>query len=162
MQTLTKIGGYIWPECVIFDKNFFQKKKKQWGSKHRLSLIQFRLEYITLEYRTCWSSYFQWFGFGMVSYSKSYSYGPEHSTTKPLEIRTKWCHFVQISNSFRHNHAILFKTEHHWKTKYRVTIGIPNTIQMSEISLIDQCYSLTKWMIKGALKMSRIFHVLVD
>ena len=42
------------------------------------------------EYRTVWSSDFQWFGFGMVSYNNSYSYGPDHSKTKPLGIWTKW------------------------------------------------------------------------
>ena len=36
------------------------------------------------------SSDFQLFGFGMVGYSNSYSYGPDHSKTKPLEIRKKW------------------------------------------------------------------------
>ena len=44
----------------------------------------------TLEYRMFLSSDFQLFGFGMVGYNNSYSYGPDHSKTKPLEIRKKW------------------------------------------------------------------------
>ena len=38
----------------------------------------------TLGHRTFWSSDFQWFGFGMVNHSKSYSFGPDHSKTEPL------------------------------------------------------------------------------
>ena len=42
----------------------------------------------------------QWFDFGMVGHSNSYSYGPDHSKPEPLEIQTKWGHFVWISNCF--------------------------------------------------------------
>ena len=67
-------------------------------------------------------------GFGMVGYSNSY--GPDHSKTEPLEIRTKWCHFVQISNGFRQNgcHFIQNRTQLETRTALKnqadATIGI--------------------------------------
>ena len=35
----------------------------------------------------------------MVSHSKSYSYGPDHSKTKPLETLTKWRPFCSKGNT---------------------------------------------------------------
>ena len=66
----------------------------------------------TLEYRTFWSSHFQWFGFGMVGHSNSYSYG--------LDLKN-WT----IGNP-KKMATILFKTECHWETEQRVTIEIEN------------------------------------
>ena len=51
---------------------------------------QFYSEYQTLEYQTFWSMDFQRFSFEMVDDSNSFSYGPDHSETKPLKIWTKW------------------------------------------------------------------------
>ena len=45
-------------------------------------------------------------GFGMVGLSNSYSYGPDHSKTKQLEIGTKWQPFCAKWNSIRKPNAI--------------------------------------------------------
>ena len=90
------------------------------------------MEYQTFEVRISNCLVLEW----SVSYRNSYSCGPNHSKTKPLENRTKCGHFVLISNGFRQMATILFKMEqhwkieHHWKTKQKATIGILNTVDI--------------------------------
>ena len=77
------------------------------------------------ESQSFWSSDFQLFGFGLVGFSNSYSYGPDHPKTEPLEIRTKCLFWFPMI--FDKMAAILFKMEqHHCKTKQRATIWKPN------------------------------------
>ena len=63
----------------------------------------------------------------MVSYSNSYCYGPDH--WKSEKMATILFQFPMVLDKMA---AILFntehcwKTKHHWKTERRATIGIPN------------------------------------
>ena len=88
----------------------------------------------TLENQTFLSSNLQCLSFGMVGYSNSYSYGLDHSKTKPLEISHNGGHFVWISNGFGENSHCFVQISNgfgknccHFVKKKRNTIGKPNT-----------------------------------
>ena len=58
----------------------------------------------------------------MVGLSYSYGYGSDHSKNRTIGNPNK---MAAIQDNMV---AIFFKTDYHWKTKQRATIGIPNML----------------------------------
>ena len=85
----------------------------------------------------------------MIGYSNSFSYGPDHSQTKPLEIRRKWLPFVLISNGFRQNGCHFVQNKTPLENQTKPTIGMPNVFSIRAPS-INPSLPFSGWIRAGS------------